>query len=259
MTTQPVTPPTDASHAGKTVLITGGTSGIGRAAAEQFHAAGARVVVTGQDPSSLEAARRELPAGIRVVAADARSTADAARLASVVAAELGHLDVVFLNAGIARLAPFEAVDEAFYADHMDVNVKGVVFTLQKVLPLVREGGSVIVTTSVADAKGSPNLSIYAASKGAVLALVRSLAVELAPRRIRVNAICPGPTHTRIQAKFGLSPEIQAAIEKDFSGRIPLGRFGRADEVARAVLFLGSAAASYINGAELPLDGGLMVA
>jgi len=259
MTTQPVPPPSGASHAGKTVLITGGTSGIGRAAAELFHAAGARVVVTGQDPASLDAARRELPPDVRVVAADARSIADAARLARVVADELGHLDVVFLNAGIARLAPFEAVDEAFYADHMDINVKGVVFTLQRVLPLIREGGSVIVTTSVSDAKGSPNLSIYAASKGAVLALVRNLAVELAPRHIRVNAVCPGPTHTRIQAKFGLPPEIQAAIEKDFSGRIPLGRFGQADEVARAVLFLGSAAASYINGAELPLDGGLMVA
>ena len=186
MTTQPHDPSrADASHAGKAVLITGGTSGIGRAAAELFHAAGARVIVTGRDPASLEAARRELPAAIQIVAADARSIDDATRLARVVAEDLGHLDVVFLNAGIARLAPFEAVDEAFYADHMDINVKGVVFTLQKVLPLMREGGSVIVTTSVADAKGSPNLSIYAASKGAVLALVRTLAVELGPRRSRV--------------------------------------------------------------------------
>jgi len=252
-------PRPEASHAGKTVLITGGTSGIGRATAELFHAAGARVVVTGHDPVSLGAARRELPASVHVVAADARSIADATHLAQFVAQELGHLDVVFLNAGIARLAPFEAVEEAFYTDHMDVNVKGVVFTLQKVLPLVREGGSVIVTTSVAGAKGASNLSIYAASKGAVLALVRSLAVELAPRRIRVNAVCPGPTHTRIQSKFGLPPEVQAAVEKDFSRKIPLGRFGHASEVAQAVLFLGSAAASYINGAELPLDGGLLVA
>jgi NAD(P)-dependent dehydrogenase (short-subunit alcohol dehydrogenase family) len=233
---------------GKVVLVTGGSTGIGRATALLFNAAGAHVVVTGRDPATLDAARSELPPSIE----------DASRLAALIREDLGHLDVAFLNAGIARLCPFEAVDEAFYAEHMDVNVKGVVFTLQKVLPLMREGGSVIVTTSVADAKGSPNLSIYAATKGAVLALVRTLAVELGPRGIRVNAICPGPTHTPIQAKFGLPPEIQIAIEKDFSARIPLGRFGRAEEVARAALFLGSPAASYITGAELPLDGGLLV-
>jgi NAD(P)-dependent dehydrogenase (short-subunit alcohol dehydrogenase family) len=243
---------------GKVVLVTGGSTGIGRATALLFNAAGAHVVVTGRDPATLDAARSELPPSIRVVRADARSIEDASRLAALIREDLGHLDVAFLNAGIARLCPFEAVDEAFYAEHMDVNVKGVVFTLQKVLPLMREGGSVIVTTSVADAKGSPNLSIYAATKGAVLALVRTLAVELGPRHIRVNAICPGPTHTPIQAKFGLPPEIQIAIEKDFSARIPLGRFGRAEEVARAALFLGSPAASYITGAELPLDGGLLV-
>lgn len=243
----------------KVVLVTGGTTGIGRAAAALFHARGARVIVTGQNPATLQAARHSLPPDIDVIAADVRSVDAATQVAAAIQARGGRLDVAVLNAGIARLAPFEAVDAAAYGDHMDVNVKGVVLTLQKVLPLMSAGGSVVMTTSIANEKGSPNLSIYAASKGAVLSLVRSLAVELAPRRIRVNAVSPGPTHTDIQEKFGMPPEVRAAVERDFSARIPLGRFGRAEEAAEVVLFLASSAASFVTGVEVPVDGGLSVA
>jgi NAD(P)-dependent dehydrogenase (short-subunit alcohol dehydrogenase family) len=244
---------------GKTALITGGTTGIGRATALLLHGAGARVAITGQNPDTLARARAELPEEIAVLEADARSLDDAARLAGEVARRFGQLDILFLNAGIAQLAPFEAVSEAFYDEHMNVNVKGVVFTLQKLLPYLASGSSVIVNTSVADQKGVAMMSIYSATKGAVAALVRSLAVELAPRGIRVNSLCPATILTPIQAKFGLSPEVASASAAHYVARIPLGRFGEAEEVAQVVLFLAGSAASYITGAEIPVDGGLSIA
>jgi NAD(P)-dependent dehydrogenase (short-subunit alcohol dehydrogenase family) len=194
-----------------------------------------------------------------VLEADARSLSDAIRLAGEVEQRFGKLDILFLNAGIAQLAPFEAVTEAFHDEHMNVNVKGVVFTLQKLLPLLGQGSSVIVNTSVADQKGAAMMSIYSATKGAVAALVRTLAVELAPRGIRVNSVSPATILTPIQTKFGLPPEVAAASAKHYTARIPLGRFGAAEEVAQMVMFLASPGASYITGVEIPVDGGLSIA
>lgn len=248
--------PASGEFSGKCALITGGTTGIGRATAELLHRAGARVAVTGVNPDTLASAQRELPPDVLVLRSDARSLRDAAELGEQLQQRFGKLDVLFLNAGIARLAPFEAVDESFYEEHMNVNVKGVVFTLQKLLPLLAEGASVIVNTSVADQRGTPGLSIYSASKGAVAALVRALAVELASRGIRVNSVSPATIVTPIQAKFGLPPEVAQASAAKYTARIPLGRFGAADEVARAVLFLASPAAAYVTGVELQVDGGL---
>lgn len=243
---------------GKVALITGGTTGIGRATAELLHQRGARVAITGQNADTLSAARRELPPDIAVLQADARSVSDADRVANEVKQRFGKLDIVFLNAGIAQLAPFEAVTESFYDEHMNVNVKGVVFTLQKLLPLLSKGASVIVNTSVADMRGTPMMSIYSATKGAVAALVRCLAVELAPSGIRVNSVCPAAILTPIQGKFGLPPDVATATAKHYTERIPQKRFGNAEEVAHAVLFLASPAASYITGVELPVDGGLSI-
>jgi NAD(P)-dependent dehydrogenase (short-subunit alcohol dehydrogenase family) len=246
------------SFSGKLALVTGGTTGIGRATAELLRQAGARVAVTGQNEATLTSARQELGDDVLVLRADARSLADTEQLALEIGRRFGGLDVLFLNHGIAQLAPFEQVSEQFYAEHMDVNVKGVVFTLQKLLPLLREGASVVVNTSVADQRGTPGLSIYSASKGAVAALVRTLAVELAPRRIRINSVSPATILTPIQSKFGLSPDIAQATARKYTERIPLGRFGAAEEVARSVLFLASPAASYITGTELCVDGGLSI-
>ncbi|HEY0468819.1 MAG TPA: SDR family oxidoreductase [Polyangiaceae bacterium] len=243
---------------GKLALVTGGTTGIGRATAELLYRKGARVIITGQNPDTLAAARRELPTEIAVLQADARSVSDAERLASEVEQRFGRLDILFLNAGIAQLAPFAAVTESFYDEHMNVNVKGVVFTLQKLLPLLGNGASIIVNTSVADQRGTPMMSIYSATKGAVAALVRCLAVELAPRGIRVNSVSPATIVTPIQAKFGLPAEVAAASAMHYTARIPQNRFGNAEEVASAVLFLASAAASYITGVELPVDGGFSI-
>jgi NAD(P)-dependent dehydrogenase (short-subunit alcohol dehydrogenase family) len=244
---------------GKVALVTGGTSGIGLASALRLHAEGARVIATGRSAASIASARETLPRGVRVVASDARSVEDAARLADDIRANEGALDVVFLNAGIAGIGPFDAVTEASYAEHMDTNVKGVFFTIQKVLPLLRPGASIIVNTSVAGLKAAPFMSVYSASKGAVSALARTLAVELAPRGVRVNAISPATIHTAIQGKFGLPAEMQAEMERDYSTKIPLGRFGEVSEVTELVLFLAGKGASYVTGTEIPVDGGLLVA
>ena len=243
---------------GKLALVTGGTTGIGRATAELLHAGGARVAITGVNSDSLAAAARELPSDVLVLRSDARSRADATELGDEIRRRFGKLDVLFLNAGIAQLSPFEASGEAFYREHFDVNVNGVIFTLQALLPLLGQGSSVIVNTSVADQRGAPGLSIYSASKGAVAALVRTLAVELGPRGVRVNSVCPATILTPIQRKFGLPPDVAQSVAEQYTARIPLGRFGAAEEVARAVLFLASPAASYITGVELNVDGGLAV-
>lgn len=244
---------------GKIALVTGGTTGIGLATARVFRDAGARVVVTGNNPDTLQAARKALPEDVVVLRADARSIDDAARVAEEIRSRFGGLDVAFLNAGVAQFAPLEAVDERQYDTMFDVNVKGVLFTLQKVLPLFRTGASVLVNTSIVAQKGVPNASVYSATKGAVAALVRALAAELAPRGVRVNAISPGPIETPIYDKFGMPKEALAAFQADMASKVPLQRWGGAEEVARTALFLASPAASYITGTELPVDGGVLAA
>jgi len=245
------------SLAGKTALVTGGTTGIGRAAALAFAAAGARVTLTGVDAARVEALAGELPQGLVALRADVRNPSDTARLARHVGEHYGVLDVLFLNAGVARLGPLDGSD-TLLSEQLDVNVKGALDTLRALAPLLGPDASVIFNTSVAHALGLAGLAAYAASKGALAGLVPSLAVELAPRNIRVNAIAPGIVSTAIQGKFGLPDEVQRAVDAKFLARIPLGRFGAAEEVASLALFLASPAASYITGTEIRVDGGLCV-
>jgi NAD(P)-dependent dehydrogenase (short-subunit alcohol dehydrogenase family) len=234
-------------------LITGGTSGIGKATAELLHERGYQVIVTGQNPATIAAAEKSLPEQIVVVRADARSLTDTDRVAEEIRERFGTLDVVFLNAGIIRPQPVGAFDEATFDDLVDVNFKGQFFTLQKTLPLLNDGSSVIFTVGIGATRGISGGSVTAATRGALLSLVPSLALELAPRRIRVNAVSPGPVDTGIWAKSGFPPE--ALEEAGDASRIPLGRFGTSEEIAEVVAFLASDAAAYVTGENIVVGGG----
>lgn len=237
------------------VLVTGGTSGIGRATAELLHQQGTRVMVTGRDPNTVAAARAELPDEIAVVQADIRSLDDTDRVVEDVRARFGKLSGVFLNAGIVRPTPLEDVDERTYDDLFATNTKGQFFTLQKVLPLLADGASVVFTVGIGVLRGTAGGSLAAASRGALLAMVPSLALELAHRRIRVNAVSPGAISTPIWTKTGLTSEQLGAIAASMSDTIPLGRLGTASEVASTVAFLMSGNASYITGENIVVGGG----
>lgn len=241
---------------GKVALVTGGTSGIGRAAARLFRDEGARVVAVGLDEGRLEQTRRELGSGATVLRADLRHVGEIEALIRTVREGFGALDVLFANAGRGTAAPLEAVTEDQVEEQFSVNFKGVFFTVQKAAPILSDGGSVVLTTSFLGAVGTPGLSILSATKAAVRSLARSLAAELAPRGIRVNAVSPGPISTPFHGKLGLSDADLDGAAAEVEAKVPLHRFGEADEVARAALFLASADASFVTGAELVVDGGL---
>ena len=241
----------------KVAVITGGSTGIGFATAKQFLDEGASVVLTGRTQDSLEAAVAELAPPERVlgVRGDVAKLADLDRLFATVKARFGRIDVLFANAGIAKFAPVDDVDEAFFDSQFDVNVKGLYFTVKKALPLMSKGGAIVLNSSVANASGMAATSVYAATKAAVRSLARTLSTELAPRGIRVNAVSPGPIRTPIFGKVGLTEEGIKGFEERVSQRVTLGRFGNPEEIAEAVLFLSTSASSFVVGAEVVVDGG----
>ncbi|MBY0373768.1 MAG: SDR family oxidoreductase [Bryobacteraceae bacterium] len=239
----------------KVALITGGTTGIGFATAELFQREGAQVVITGTNPANLKAAQEKLGPKAVVIEANAAKIADSERVAKEIEHRFGGVDVVFLNAGIAQFAPHEAVTEEFYDKHFDINVKGPYFQLQKLLPLLRAGASVILTSSIVNQKGLPGASVYAATKAAVRSLVRSFGVELVGRGIRVNTISPGPVATPIYGKLGMDSDAVKAFEEQSAAINPMKRFGTSEEIAAAALFLASSDSSYVTGMDLLVDGG----
>lgn len=240
-------------YEGRTALIVGGTSGIGLATASLMSGEGARVLVTGRTPASIEAARTALGADADVVASDATVRDDVDTLAERVRTTLGALDVIVVSAGITRFVAFSDVTEDVWDDLFAVNARAPYFLVQTLVPFVRDGGSVVLTTSVANAKGLALSSVYAATKAAVRSMVRSLARELLPRGIRVNAVSPGPIDTGILER-ALPAAAAAQTRAQMEGTNPMGRFGRPEEVAAAVVFLGLDA-TFTTGAELVVDGG----
>lgn len=241
---------------GKTALITGGTSGIGLATAHLFQAEGARLAITGRNATSLDQAREQFGPSALVYRSDIGHISDIDALFADLGRHFDGLDLLVLNAGTAAPAPLEAVDEAAFDAALAVNFKGVFFTLQKALPLLREGSSVVVTTSITNRLGSPNFSVYAACKAALRSLVASLALELIPRKIRLNAVSPGPIATPMFDRLGLPDEVSRAIRHEIAQKSPSRRFGTPDEVAKTILFLASDEASYIVGQEIVVDGGM---
>jgi NAD(P)-dependent dehydrogenase (short-subunit alcohol dehydrogenase family) len=240
---------------GKTALVTGGSSGIGLATARLLLAEGGRVAVTGRDPKTLEAARKELGPHALVIRSDASNLKDLTALAGEVEKVLGGLDLAFLNAGIARFTPYDQVTEEEWDSVLDTNLRGVFFAIQRLSKLVRPGGSFVLNTSVAQTRAFPTTAAYAATKAGLRALARTLSAELLPRGVRVNAVCPGPITTPIFGKLGLPQEAADAFTKQLAETNPMRRFGTPDEVAHAVLFL-AVEATYTVGCELPVDGGV---
>ena len=240
----------------KIALVTGGNSGIGLATAKEYAVQGATVIITGRNQAALDRAVSEIGGNSYAVQSDVSQLADLDRLYSVIRDKHGKIDILFANAGIAEIAPIEAVSEDFFDRHFDINVKGLFFTVQKALPLLNDGGSIILNASIVGTKGFGNFSVYSATKAAVRSFARTWATDLAPKGIRVNAISPGPIETPLYGKLGLAEEQVQQMGAAMVSQVPLARFGQASEIAGAALFLASSDSSYITGVELPVDGGI---
>jgi NAD(P)-dependent dehydrogenase (short-subunit alcohol dehydrogenase family) len=239
---------------GKTALITGGSSGIGLATAKAFAAQGARVAITGRDSNALDAAVNQIGGGAIGVQCDTSSLEQIDALANRVGNEFAGLDILFANAGLFTNAPIGNISESEFDEIFDVNVKGVFFTVQTMLPLLRRGASVILNASIAWRMGRPGISLYAASKAAVRTFARNFSADLAPRGIRVNVISPGPIDTPIWER-GREPAAADRLRRKIEAGVPMGRMGKAEEIAAAAVYLASDDSAYMMGIELILDGG----
>jgi len=241
---------------GKVAVVTGGNSGIGLASAKRLLEEGARVAIAGRSQKTLDEAAKALGKDVLAIQADVSKLEDIDKIYSAVEKRFGKIDVLFVNAGVAKFAPFSQTSEAIYDENFSTNIKGAYFTIQKALPHLNDGASVILNTSVAGIKGTEGTSAYSATKAALRSLARTTAAELAGRRIRVNAVAPGPIVTPIFGRTGLPQEAIDGFIKNIGATVPMKRLGQPDEVAGAVAFLASSDSSYITGEELHVDGGM---
>lgn len=243
----------------KVAVITGGNSGIGKASAKLFAEEGALVVVTGRRQDVVDRAAKEIGASAIGFVGDSADLEDHRRLADFVKNRFGNIDIYMANAGIINLVPSAEVTPEDYDRHFAINTRGVFFGVQTMAPLIRDGGSIIVTSSLAATKILPNHTVYAGSKAAIAAFAKNWAIEFKSRRIRVNILSPGPVETEILAKLGVSDADRPEFEDYMASLIPAGRLGRPEELARAALFLASDGGSFVNGIELHVDGGMTLA
>src|SRR6202045_2095187 len=241
---------------GKVAVVTGGNSGIGLASAKRLQEEGARVAIAGRNKKTLDEAVKTIGNGVVAVQADVAKLADVDKLYTEVSKKLGKIDVLFVNAGVAKFAPFAETSESMFDEQFDINIKGAYFTIQKALPLLNDGASIILNTSVADSTGFAGTSAYSATKAALRSLARTAAAELVGRGISVNAVAPGPIVTPIFGRTGLTKEAFDQFAKAVVARVPMKRFGQPEEVAGVVTFLASQDASYITGVEINVDGDL---
>jgi NAD(P)-dependent dehydrogenase (short-subunit alcohol dehydrogenase family) len=240
---------------GLNALITGGTTGIGYAAAQRLQSEGARIMITGQNADRVRSAADSLGGAAAGLVVDQSRVSDTTTLGDAVKRQFGQLDILFLNAGVTMLAPTEMESEAHFDQQMAINLKAPFFIMKAMLPLLRDGGAVIVNTSCLDQLGMPGMAVYSATKAALRSLVRTWAAELAGRKIRVNAIAPGPIETPIYGKLGLDQKSLEGMAGQIQAKVPLGRFGKVDEIAGAVAFLASRDAGFMTGEEITIDGG----
>ncbi len=238
----------------KKAVIIGGTSGMGLATAKMLLDGGARVLVTGRSQAGLDSAQKELGTGAAVVSSDARSLTELDTLASRAKTDFDTIDLLFINAGFSIPTPLDSVTETIYDEMFNLNAKGPFFAVQKFAPLINRGGAVVLTTSIANVKGMPGQATYGAAKAALRSFARTLAVELLPLEIRVNAVTPGPIDTPILDKAFPDKAAAAQMREKVPGMVPMKRFGTSEEIAKAVLFL-AFDATFTTGAELPVDGG----
>ncbi len=241
---------------GKVAVVTGGNSGIGLATAKRLQEEGAHVAIAGRNAQTLEEAVKSIGNGVVAVQADVAKLEDIDRLYGTVARKLGRIDVLFVNAGVAKFAPLADTSEKIYDELFDIDTKGAYFTIQKAIPHLNDGASIILNTSVADKKGRPGTSAYSAAKAALRSLARTVAAELADRNIRVNAVSPGPIRTPIFEHAGVPKEDVEERLGQIAAAVPMKRVGKPEEVASVVAFLASSDASYITGEEINVDGGM---
>ncbi len=242
--------------AGKVAVVTGGNSGMGLATARLFAAEGAKVIITGRRQKDLDEAVQSVGKNIEGVQGDISKLADLDRLHDHIKARYGKVDVLFANAGLGKFTPFGSVSEEDFDLTFDVNVKGTFFTVQKLLPLIPDGGSIILNASIASSTGIEAFSVYSATKAAIRSFARTWTTDLKSRKIRVNTLSPGPIETPIFGKAGLTEEQVAGFKTGIAAQVPLGRMGHVDEIAKPALFLASDDSSYITGIELSVDGGM---
>ncbi|WP_299110944.1 SDR family oxidoreductase [uncultured Winogradskyella sp.] len=241
---------------GKVAVVTGGNSGIGYASAKALKSEGATVVITGRNSDRVEAAAQEL--GVKGIVADVKHISAIEDLVAQVKAEFGKVDVLFVNAGIFQPAPIGQISENMFDHQMAINFKGAFFTTEKFLPILNDGASIINLSSVNAYTGMPNTAVYAASKAALNSFTRTAATELAPRKIRVNSVNPGPVSTPIFGKTGMEEDQLNGFAQAMQNRIPLKRFGQPEDIAKLVTFLASDDASFITGGEYNIDGGIII-